>query len=81
VTAADRALIEGVLASSYTAASKLICIRAILDGERGPLPGGAALVTLARRVGLARRTAFRARDDLAGAALGGFARVQAGGQP
>lgn len=67
---AVEALIEAVLESGYTASTKLICIRALMDGTRGTLPAGEALITLGRRVGVSRRTSFRAAIDLAGQSLG-----------
>lgn len=63
------AMIERVLTSGHVFSTKLICIRAILDGDYGPLPRGQALVELGRRVGTSRHTAFRAANDLAGATL------------
>lgn len=58
-----------VFASEFAASTKLICIRAILEGTRGSLPGGKSLEGLGSRADVSRRSAFRAQDELAGASL------------
>lgn len=62
-------MVFAVFASSYAASTKLVCIRAIHEGMRGPLPPAPPLVDLGSRASVSRRSAFRARDELAGASL------------
>lgn len=62
-------MIEAVFTSPFTPCTRLVCVRAILDGMRGVLPAAPALLELGGRAGVSRRSAFRARDELAGASL------------
>lgn len=62
-------MVFAVFASSYHASTKLVCIRAIHEGMRGPLPPAPPLVELGERAGVSRRSAFRARDEMGGASL------------
>jgi len=62
-------MLEAVFTSPYTPCTRLVCVRAILDGMRGPLPPAPALIRLGERAGVSERQAYRARKDLAGASL------------
>ena len=62
-------MVLAVFASGFSASTKLVCIRATHEGIRGALPRGIVLVQLGERAGVSRRSAFRARDELAGASL------------
>ena len=62
-------MLEAVFTSPYTPCTRLVCVRAILDGMRGPLPPAPALVRLGERAGVSRAQSFRARKDLRGASL------------
>ena len=62
-------MLEAVFTSPYSPCTRLVCVRAILDGMRRPLPTAPALLRLGERAGVSRRSAFRARDELAGASL------------
>lgn len=65
----QEAMLEAVFTSPYTPCTRLVCVRAILDGVRGALPPAPALVRLGERAGVSRAQAFRARKDLAGTSL------------
>lgn len=62
-------MVFAVFASDFAASTKLVCIRAIHEGSRGPLPGGKPLEGLGVRADVSRRSAFRAAEELAGASL------------
>ena len=62
-------LVFAVFASSFTPCTKLVCIRALHEGLRGPLPHAPRLIELGERAGVSRRQAFRAAADVAGASL------------
>lgn len=62
-------MVFAVFASGYAASTKLVCIRAIHEGMRGPLPSAPALVELGRRASVSERSAHRARAELAGGSL------------
>ena len=62
-------MLEAVFTSPYTPCTRLVCVRAILDGIRGPLPQAPALQVLGGRAGVSRSAVFRARQELAGASL------------
>lgn len=62
-------MIEAVFMSPYTPCTRLVCVRAILDGIRGPLPSAPALIVLGGRAGVSERQSYRARSDLGGGAL------------
>ena len=62
-------MLEAVFTSPYTPCTRLVCVRAILDGMRGPLPPAPPLVRLGERAGVSERQAYRARKDLGGASL------------
>ena len=62
-------LIDAVFAGNFAHCTKLVCIRAIHDGVRGPLPRAPGLVRLGERASVSRRAAFRAADELAGLRL------------
>jgi hypothetical protein len=63
------AMMDAVFASSLTPCSKLVCLRALRDGMRGPLPKAPALAALGERAGVSRRAAFRAAEEMAGTSL------------
>lgn len=65
----QEAMLESVFISPYTPCTRLVCVRAILDGIRGPLPPAPPLVRLGERAGVSRAQAFRARRDLGGVSL------------
>lgn len=62
-------LVDAVFATDFAHCTKLVCIRAIHDGMRGPLPKAPALIRLGERASVSRRAAFRAGDELAGLRL------------
>jgi hypothetical protein len=62
-------MVFAVFGAKLAASTKLVCIRAIHEGLRGPLPQAPPLVELGERAGVSRRSAFRARDETAGASL------------
>ncbi len=62
-------MLEAVFTSPYTPCTRLVCVRAILDGMRGPLPQAPALLRLGERAGVSRSAAFRARQEAGGASL------------
>jgi hypothetical protein len=62
-------MLEAVFTSPYTPCTRLVCVRAILDGMRGPLPPAPPLVELGKRAGVSRSAVFRARQELAGGSL------------
>lgn len=62
-------MVFAVFASDYQQSTKLVCLRAIHEGKRGPLPQAPALVELGTRSGVSRRSAFRAREETGGRAL------------
>jgi hypothetical protein len=62
-------MLEAVFMSTHTPCTRLVCVRAILDGVRGPLPPAPALVVLGGRAGVSERQAYRARSELRGGAL------------
>jgi hypothetical protein len=62
-------MLEAVFTSPYTPCTRLVCVRAILDGMRGPLPEAPALLRLGERAGVSRSAVFRARQEAAGASL------------
>lgn len=65
----QEAMLEAVFTSPYTPCTRLVCVRAILDGMRRALPPAPALIRLGERAGVSRRSAFRAAEELAGASL------------
>jgi hypothetical protein len=62
-------MVFAVFASGFAASTKLVCIRAIHEGMRGPLPRGKMLVALGGRASVSERSAYRAGDEAAGASL------------
>jgi hypothetical protein len=62
-------MLEAVFTSPYTPCTRLVCVKAILEGIRGPLPPAPTLIRLGERAGVSERQAYRARKDLAGASL------------
>lgn len=62
-------MLEAVFTSPFTPCTRLVCVRAILDGMRGPLPSALLLRRLGDRAGVSRSAAYRARDELAGGSL------------
>ena len=65
----QEAMLEAVFTSPYTPCTRLVCVRAILDGIRGPLPPAPALVRLGERAGVSERQSYRARGDLGGGSM------------
>lgn len=63
------AMVDVAFTSDYTPCTRLVCVRAILDGARGPLPPAPPLIELGSRAGVSRAQAFRAAKDLRGASL------------
>jgi len=62
-------MLEAVFTSPYTPCTRLVCVRAILDGVRGPLPSAPALLRLGERAGVSERSAHRARNEAGGVSL------------
>jgi len=62
-------MLEAVFTSPYTPCTRLVCVKAILEGIRGPLPQAPALLHLGERAGVSRSAVFRARQELAGTSL------------
>ena len=56
-------MLEAVFTSPYTPCTRLVCVKAILEGIRGPLPPAPPLVELGARAGVSRAQSFRARRD------------------
>lgn len=62
-------MVFAVYESKLAASTKLVCIRAIHEGMRGPLPPAPPLVELGKRASVSERSAYRAAGELAGASL------------
>lgn len=63
------AMVDIAFTSDYTPCTRLVCVRAVLDGIRGTLPPAPPLVELGSRAGVSRAQAFRAAKELRGASL------------
>lgn len=62
-------MLEAVFTSPYTPCTRLVCVKAIMEGIRGPLPPAPALIQLGERAGVSRSAVFRAKQETAGASL------------
>jgi hypothetical protein len=62
-------LVLAVFGAELTPCTKLLCIRALHEGLRGPVPRAPALIELGARAGVSRAQAFRAASELAGRTL------------